>query len=376
MATTRTLLWSEDEELIRRSARDLVQARMPISHFRALRDAGSAIGMSREVWREMAGLGFAGALIPERWGGAGLGLVACAIVLEECGRTLAPTATLATAVLAATALVEGGADATRDAELPRIASGESVLGFAHDEGLHHARDGVSTRAAAGADGFTLHGEKSFVLDGTAADAFLVSARTDAGRIDLFLVPRTSRGLRITPLALVDHRSAARLALEGVRVAEGAVLSRKDGALLPRLCDRGAALLAAEMLGSTEEVFARTLAWLKERRQFGVPIGSFQALRHRAAAMSCEIELTRSIVLAAVRALEADATDAPALASAAKARATDTFLLVAAEGIQMHGGLGVTDEVDIGLFYKRAWTSRGIFGDAAFHRDRFARLGGY
>jgi alkylation response protein AidB-like acyl-CoA dehydrogenase len=242
---------------------------------------------------------------------------------------------------------------------------------------------VRTRAARDGRGFRLSGEKVFVLDGHAADALVVVARTsgdaaDRAGLTLFLVPASAPGVTATRTSLVDSRGAARVHLDAVAVSEGDVLGEIDrGAdLLDPVLDRAAAGLASEMLGSLSEAFDRTLAYLGERRQFGVPIGSFQALKHRAARMLCEVELTRSVVMDALRALDDARPDAPLLASAAKARAGDTFLLVSAEAVQMHGGVGVTDELDIGLFLKRARTAEATFGGAAYHRDRFARLSGY
>jgi acyl-CoA dehydrogenase len=250
-----------------------------------------------------------------------------------------------------------------------------VLSFAYaEEGGRYDAQRVTVRAEKSASGHRLRGEKRWVLDGHAADAFVVSART-GGEIDardgisLFLVDRDTPGLTILPLAMVDSRGAARVRLAGVEVGDDRRLGGAD--LLARAISRATAALTAEMLGGIEEVFARTIEYLKQRKQFGVPIGSFQALKHRAAHMFCEIELTRSVVLAALA-----APDDAILVSAAKARASDTFVLVSAEAIQMHGGIGATDELDIGFYYKRARVAEMTFGTSAYHRDRFGRLQGY
>jgi alkylation response protein AidB-like acyl-CoA dehydrogenase len=373
-----SLVRTEDQESIQRAARAFVQAKMPVSHLRALRDTRDAAGLSREVWREMASLGLAGVTLPEAYGGGGLGFAELAIVLEECGRSLAPTPMIASVVLGAGAIAIAGTDAQKGAHLPAVAAGDELLAFAHEEGTRHAPYAIAARAEKSGAGWTITGEKSMVLDGHVADFFVVVARTGgAGRegLGLFLVPRSAGGVTVTRLSIVDSRNAARVRFDG---AEGEALGdAANGAdVLDALLDRGAAALSAEMLGGAIEAFSRTVAYLKERKQFGVLIGSFQALKHRAAQLFCEIELTKSIVREACVAIDEGRGDARALVSAAKARATDTFLLVSSEAVQMHGGIGVTDELDIGFFLKRARVAGMTFGDAAFHRDRFARIGGY
>lgn len=373
-----SLVRTEDQESIQRAARAFVQAKMPVSHLRALRDTRDAAGLSREVWREMASLGLAGVTLPEAYGGGGLGFAELAIVLEECGRSLAPTPMIASVVLGAGAIAIAGTDAQKGAHLPAVAAGDELLAFAHEEGTRHAPYAIAARAEKSGAGWTITGEKSMVLDGHVADFFVVVARSGgAGRegLGLFLVPRSAGGVTVTRLSIVDSRNAARVRFDG---AEGEALGdAANGAdVLDALLDRGAAALSAEMLGGAIEAFSRTVAYLKERKQFGVLIGSFQALKHRAAQLFCEIELTKSIVREACVAIDEGRGDARALVSAAKARATDTFLLVSSEAVQMHGGIGVTDELDIGFFLKRARVAGMTFGDAAFHRDRFARIGGY
>jgi alkylation response protein AidB-like acyl-CoA dehydrogenase len=371
----------EERQAIRDSARSFAQGRAPVSHLRALRDARAPLGYSRELWREMAALGFAGLTVPERWGGAGLGYAELGIVAEELGRTLAPVPLLSNA-LAAGAVLAGGADALKDATLPGVCAGDRVLAFAHEEGPRHAPYAVTTRARRDGSSLVLDGEKSFVPDGHLADGFVVVARTsgepgERSGITLVHVP-AGGGVTTERLDLVDSRNAARVRFGGVRVAAENVLGSVDGGgeLVDVLLDRAAAVLSAEMLGGTEEAFERTIAYLKTRKQYGVPIGSFQALKHRAASMFCEIALTRSIVAEALRALDAGRDDAAALASAAKARASETFVLVTNEAVQMHGGVGVTDELDIGFFLKRARVCEATFGAASYHRRRFATLRGY
>ncbi|WP_342374420.1 acyl-CoA dehydrogenase [Myxococcus stipitatus] len=377
------LLETTEQESLRETARRFVRERMPLSHLRQLRDSGSPDGMSRDTWRELAALGLAGITIPVSHGGMGLGWTELGIVLEECGRTLAPTPMMSTGVLGTSALMLGGTSSQLRSWLRPIASGEKLLAVAHDEGSRHAPYNVETRANLGPDGYRLQGEKVLVLDGHVADALVVVARTSGSPgeregLTLFLVPAQAPGLQVTRTLLVDSRNAARVRLDEVLATPEDILGTLDrGAeVLDPLLDRARVALSAEMLGGLSEAFERTLTQLKTRRQFGVPIGSFQALKHRAARMHCEVSLSRAIVTEALHAIDEDRSNVPLLASAAKARASDTFLHVANEAIQLHGGMGVTDACDIGLFLKRARVAAMTFGDGAFHRDHFARLRGY
>ena len=378
-----SLILSEEQESVRKTARELVRARAPIATFRRLRDENDPHGMSRALWSEMASLGIAGTSLPEAYGGNGLGLAELGLVVEECGRALAATPLLASVVLAGGAIALLGSDAQRAEALPPVARGDRLLALAHDEGRHYRRLHVTMRMSPSPRGHRLDGTKTFVLDGNVADAFVVSARShghpaDREGVTLAVVPRDAEGVIVERRSLVDGRNVADVRFESVEVAEGAVLGAIGGAAvaLETVLDRGAIVLAAEMLGGAREAFERTIAHLKERKQFGVPIGSFQALKHRAATLFCELELSTSIVLEALRAADAGRDDVSKLASVAKARLTDTYLAVTNEAVQMHGGIGVTDEHDIGLFLKRARVSEMLFGDAAFHRDRYATSCGY
>jgi alkylation response protein AidB-like acyl-CoA dehydrogenase len=372
-----------EQESIRDTARRFVKERAPVAHLRHLRDSGDATGFDRGVWSEMAALGFAGITLPSERGGAGLGYAELGLVLEECGRCLVPSPLVSTVLLGANAVALGGTAAQKDEVLPALAAGERLLAFAHEEGSRHARYRIRTNAARTAGGFRLSGEKVLVLDGHVADALVVVARTagaegDREGLTLFLVPASALGVSRERATLVDSRGAARIRFEGTIVESTDVLGEVDRGsdVLDAVLDRATVGLAAEMLGSLSEVFERTIDYLKVRRQFGVAIGSFQALKHRAAQMFCEVELTRSVVMDALRAVDEGRAELPRCASAAKARVTDAFLLITAEAVQMHGGVGVTDELDIGLFLKRARAAEMTFGGAAYHRDRFARLSGY
>lgn len=378
------LVLTEDQELIAKTAADFVAGRSPVSRVRALRDQADPVGFSRELWKEMAELGWVGIPFPESAGGSDLGLADLAVVLEALGRTLAPEPFLSTVLLAGQALRKAGSAAQQQEWLPRVVAGDAVLTVATLEpGDRRELASVSTRAEKAGDGFALTGEKAQVLDGHVADAILVPARTagearDPDGVSLFLVPAGSPGLEVVRQTRVDGRNAAWVRLSGVRVPADQGVGEPGGArpVLADALDRATAGLCAEMLGGMSEAFDMTLRHLKERKQFGVPIGSFQALKHRAADCFIEIELARSAVMAAARALDAGQPDAPALVSLAKARCSDAYLRVANEGVQMFGGVGMTDEYDIGFYLKRARAAEQTFGDAAFHRDRWATLSGY
>ncbi|HUC66461.1 MAG TPA: acyl-CoA dehydrogenase family protein [Stellaceae bacterium] len=372
-----------DTALIRDTALDFFTKRAPVSALRKLRDEKDALGFSLPLWRQMAELGWAGFLVPEAYGGSDFGYVGLGQVLEAAGRSLAASPLISTALIGASALALAGNEAQKAAHLPALARGERLLALALDEGAHHAPYRIATTATRSGAGFRIEGEKRFVLDGHVAELLVVAARSSGGvderrGITLFLVPGDAKGVSRLRTAMVDSRNAAIIRLEGVELSEDVVLGRIDDGAEPldAVLDRARAGLAAEMLGAAAEAFERTVQYLKDRKQFGVAIGSFQALKHRAAVMFAEIELARSAVLAALAALDARATDAAELASLAKAKAGDALFLVSNEAIQMHGGIGMTDEHEIGFFLKRARVAQASFGDSAFHRDRYARLRGY
>lgn len=378
-----SLLLNEEQRILKNGAHEFFGARLPVSDLRRLRDSDDVDGFDRNAWREMAEMGWAGILIPETWGGLDFGYKGLGQILEEAGRTLAASPLVATALTAAPLLVAGGSAAYKDRILPAVARGECLLALAVDELSRHRPTAVRTRATRRGSNYVLNGRKTFVLDGHVADHLLVLARSDgadddAAGLSLFVVDRGADGVSLTRHRMVDSRNASGLVLHEVTVTADAVLGEPGDAyrLLEPILDGARAGLAAEMLGSGLEAFERTLAYLKMRQQFGVAIGSFQALKHRAALMFCEIELARSAVLAALDGLESAAADSRQLCSLAKAKACDMLDLVTCEAVQMHGGIGMTDDEDIGLFLKRARVAQQIFGDASFHRDRFATLSGF
>jgi alkylation response protein AidB-like acyl-CoA dehydrogenase len=374
---------TEDQEAIRKTVREFVHRQAPVSQLRSLRDSKDKRGYDVGVWEQLSEMGFASAFLPEPYG-LGLGFAELGLVAEELGRNLVASPLLATSVLGASALLLGASDVCKQELLTDVASGQHLLGWAHDEGRHHQRYSIHTSAKNIAkDTWELSGNKSWVLDGHIASSLIVSSRTsgdsgDRDGITMWVVPTSSAGLTVERTWMVDSRNAATAQLAGAKVGAHQMLGKLgEGAdLLDQLLDRGAVVLSAEMLGGALQVFELTLAYLKERKQFGVPIGSFQALKHRAVHLFCELELSKSVVMAALRALDANTPDWPKLACAAKARLSDTFAAVANEAVQMHGGVGVTDEFDIGFYLKRAKVTEQCFGSSAFHRNRFAQMEGY
>ena len=331
----------------------------------------------------MAELGLVGACLPMAHGGSGLGYVELGLIAEACGRSLAATPLISTVALGASVLLASGQASLCERLLPKIIAGDRIVALAHDEGSRFAPHRVATRAVADAGGYRIDGAKSFVLDGHLADQLVVVARTSGAETErdgltLFMLERDAAGLEVQRLHAVDHRNVSALRLTDVHVADGAVLGQpgRGADLLDPALMRATAVLCAEMLGGVCEVFDRTLQYLKERKQFGAPIGSFQALQHRAARLFCEIQLSKTIVAEAMEAIDGGRDDAELLVSTAKTRLSDVYMLVANEAIQMHGGIGVTDECDIGLFLKRARVAAMTFGTAAYHRDRFAALRGF
>ncbi|MEE8077485.1 MAG: acyl-CoA dehydrogenase family protein [Pseudomonadales bacterium] len=379
------MILNEEQNMLKDSAKDFCSNSAPIDQLRKLRDEENPDGFDRDTWKSMVELGWAGIPWPEEHGGLAFGYKGLGVVTEETGRTLTASPLFATVWTGGTVINIGGSDAQKSELLPLIAGGQLLLALALEESHRHNPYGVATTASAKDDGFELTGEKTFVLDGNVADKLIVVARTsgNAGERDgltLFLVDREATGITVTPTKMADSRNAANISLKNVQVDAATVIGEVDkgAAVLDPALDISRIGIAAEMLGSTQECFERTIQYLKEREQFGVPIGSFQALKHRAADMFCEVELSKSCVLEALTALDENrsAEDIAKLASLTKAKVGETFNLVSREGIQMHGGIGMTDEFDIGFFIKRAAVTEQTFGDVNFHRNRYGELEGY
>jgi acyl-CoA dehydrogenase len=332
----------------------------------------------------MAELGWTGIPFDEKLGGAGMGFAELVLIVEALGRNLAPEPFLGGVTMGGCALALGGDSGLRDAWLPSVIDASKIVALAHQEaGARYDLFAIETKAEASGDVYVLTGEKTQVLDAVGADAVIIPARTsgqsgDRDGITLFLVEANSKGLAVERQTRVDYRNAAVIRLDAVECAASSMLGNlgEGGALLEQVIDRATVVLCAEMLGGMSEAFDLTLEYLKTRDQFGVKIGSFQALQHRAAKVYMEIELARSTVMAASRALDTGDKQTAQLVSLAKARCSDAYILATNEAVQIFAGVGMTDEYDIGFYMKRARASELTFGDAAFHRGRWARLGNY
>ncbi len=373
------LYLDDDQTVLQDTIRDFVAEHAPVSHMRALRDAEDKTGFSRDLWKQFAEMGFTGILIGEDQGGLGLGHVEAGVVLEQIGRNLSPSPFLTTAVAAVEAL-KGTGQAER--WFPGIIAGETVAALAIDEAAKH-RDSIAMTAERAGNGFRLTGAKRFVAHGHTADLIIVAARTgggadDADGITLFAVPKDAAGLSANAERLADASLAARLDFDGVEVDADAVIGEVDAGRAPldRLLRAGRTGASAELLGVGGGAMDMTIGYMKQRKQFGTLIGSFQALQHRAAHLYSEMEVARAAVLKAQQLLDLGSDRADEAVSVAKAMTALATTLSVQESVQMHGGIGMTDEYDIGFYMKRARVLAELFGDANFHADRLAIAAGY
>jgi alkylation response protein AidB-like acyl-CoA dehydrogenase len=377
------MVLNEEQNMLKDAAKGFMTDNAPISQLRRLRDEENKDGFDRGTWKAMAEMGMTGVLVPEEFGGVEMGHVAAGVIAEEMGRTLTASPFLSTAIMGATALSRFGTGAQKSEWLAKIASGDAITAVAVDEGRKHAPSAVATTAERSGNGFKLNGAKNFVAEGHIADMMIVSARTsgedgDTDGITLFLVPREADGVSVEVDTMIDSRLASDIKFENVELDADAVLGDIDGGLtaLEQVLDAGRAGLSAEMSGSAQACLEQTVDYLKERKQFGEIIGTFQGLQHRAAHLYSEIELGKSIVLKALQTLDAAPEHATMMISAAKSKLGQVAQLSAQEAIQMHGGIGMTDEYDIGFFIKRVRVAEALYGDANFHTDKFARLRNY
>ncbi|GGO90088.1 acyl-CoA dehydrogenase family protein [Stakelama pacifica] len=373
------LYLNEEQTMLADTAKDFIGESAPVSHLRGLRDSKNSDGFSRDLWKQFAEMGFTGILIAEEDGGLGLGHVEAGVVLEEIGRNLTPSPFLTTAVAAVAAL---NGSAQRERWFPGILSGETVAALAIDEKAKHTA-GIAMQAERSGNGFRLNGAKQFVTHGHIADLILVAARTggsanDREGITLFAVPKDASGMTAEAERLADSSIAARLRFDGVEVDADAVIGEVDQGdkVLDTLLAAGRAGASAEMLGVGAGAMTLTVDYLKERKQFGSRIGSFQALQHRAAHLYSEMEVAHAAVLKAQQLLDSGAAEASRAVSVAKAMTGLATTLSVQEGIQMHGGIGMTDEYDIGFYMKRARVLAEMFGDANYHANLLAEMTGY
>jgi len=377
------LVLNEEQQFLKDTAKDFAEERTPITHFRNLRDTNDPAMWDKDIWEEMVNLGWSGILIPEEYGGSDFGVTGMSVVLQECGKTLTPSPLFATAVLGAYAIKEFGDNEQKSKYLPLIASGKITTAVAVDESSHHNPANTELSAVTSDNGFVINGSKKLVVDGSSADVLIVLARTSGSKgelagLTLFIVDSKADGIIRSKLEMADSRNYANIEFNNVAVGASSVLGSQEagGEAIDHILDIGRIALSAEMLGNSEAAFSTTIDYLKERKQFGVLIGTFQALQHRAAEMFCEIELTKSSVMAAMQGADENSNQLQVLASLAKSIAGDTLHLISNEAIQMHGGIGVTDEYDLGFFLKRARVAEQIFGSVNFHKERYANLSGF
>ena len=378
------LVLTDEQKMLDQSAQDFIKKASPVTRMRELRDDTESTGYDKKVFQQMAKLDWTAILFPDEQGGMGMGMADMVVVMEAIGTGLAPEPLLPSVILAGQVLALSGNDSLINQMLDPMIDAKKILALAYQEKCGRFDvTRIGTAAEKTAEGYTLNGEKTQVQGAWGADAVIVSARTsgqsgDTDGITLFLIPGDTPGLTFTRQHRVDSRNIAIVKLENVNISESNILGEVDkgGEILNKAIDMATIALCGEMLGGMAATFKSTLAYLKEREQFDVVIGTFQALKHRAAKMFMEIELARSAVMAAARAFDEKDAEAAALISVAKARCSDAYILITNEGVQMHGGIGMTDEEDVGLYMKHARVTEMTFGDAAYHRDRFASIKGY
>ena len=377
------LILNEEQQSLKDIAREFLQKNAPVAHFREIRDTKNELGYDEVLWKEMVNLGWSGILIPEEYGGFDFGMVGMGSIFEEMGKTLTPSPLFATGVLGASLISLGGNDSQKQTLLPKIVEGSLTTALALEENNRHSPNVISTSATKSSESYEISGEKTFVIDGHSANLLIVAARTegsidDESGITLFMLDPKTDGLEITKTSMVDSRNSAQVKLRNVVVSSSDILGglNNGSGILENVLDRAQIAISAEMLGNASQAFQITLEYIKERKQFGAVIGTFQALQHRAAEMYSEIELTKSSVIAACNAVDENSNDLKRMASLAKFKAGETNHLVTNEAIQMHGGVGVTDEYDVGLYLKRARVTEQIFGNSEYHIDRYATLSDY
>ena len=372
-------LLTDDQKMLQETAASFLREEGSIARqLRHWRDTGCTDGYGTDFWKKFAELGLTGICIPEDQGGLGLGSVEAALVLEEIGRNLTPSPFLTTAVAGARA-IEGTAHAER--WYPGILSGEAVLALAIDEGRRHAPEQTALSAERRGNGFVLNGAKQFVVHGNSADMLLTLARTsgspgDREGLTLFAVPKGAADVESVTLA--DSSKAARIKFDNVELDADTVVGEVDNGREPlaRALNAGRAGAAAELVGIAAGATAMTVDYLKQRKQFGKLIGEFQSLQHRAAHLYGEIEIARAAALKAAELIDSGDGKAELMVAVAKAKAASVSKLAVQEGVQMHGGIGMTDEHDIGLYMKRDAVLGELFGDVYHHRNKVAEISGY
>ena len=364
--------------MLKTSTKEFLDLTSPLSSLRDLRD-NSYKTHDKELWMEMVEMGWTALTIPEKYNGLNFGYVGLGQVLEEMGRKLTLSPIVSTVLLSSTLISLSKNEILKAKLFQEIMNGTKLVSVAHEEGVHHNPNMLNSLLSKKGEGYVLNGNKNFVIDGSMSDYIIVSSKDESGsKTMLVLLDSKSDGISFNNKVHMDSRTYSDISFNNVKVEESSLLSQgNDGnSILEKTFDIARVGLAAEMLGSIQEAFKMTMSYLKEREQFGVKIGSFQALQHRSAIMFGEIELCKSIVLKALQAIDSDDSNLPKLASLAKAKLGMTFKLVSNEAVQMHGGIGVTDDADVGFFLKRARVIQRTLGDSNYHLDKVAKMNNY
>ena len=372
------LIINEEQQMLKTSTKEFLDLKSPLSSLRDLRD-NSYKTYDKELWMEMVEMGWTALTIPEKYNGLNFGYVGLGQLLEEMGRKLTLSPIVSTVLLSSTLISLSKNEILKAKLFQEIMNGSKLVSVAHEEGVHHNPNMLNSLLSKKGERYVLNGNKNFVIDGSLSDYLIVSSKDESGsNTMLVLVDSKSDGISYNNKVHMDSRTYSDISFNNVKVEESSLLSQgNDGnSILEKTFDIARVGLAAEMLGSIQEAFEMTMNYLKEREQFGVKIGSFQALQHRSAIMFGEIELCKSIVLKSLQAIDSDDSNLPKLASLAKAKLGMTFKLVSNEAVQMHGGIGVTDDADIGFFLKRARVIQRTLGDSNYHLDRLAKMNNY
>ena len=373
-----TLIINEEQKMLKESTKEFLDSKSPLSSMRNLRDNNFQT-YNKDLWVEMVEMGWTSLTIPEKYNGLNFGYVGLGQVLEEMGRKLTVSPIISTVLMSSTLINLSKNEILKTKLFQEIMNGSKLLTLAHEEGKHHNSNSLDTLISKEEDFFVLNGKKNFVIDGSISDYLIVSAKDESGSNTLIvLVDADTNGIKFNHKVHMDSRTYSDITFNNVKIEKDNFLSSNgDGfSIMDKTFDIARIGLASEMLGSVQEAFEITMAYLKEREQFGVKIGSFQALQHRSALMFGEIELCKSIVLKALQSIDSNDSNLSKQASLAKAKLGLVFKLVSNEAVQMHGGIGMTDDSDIGFFLKRTGVTQRTFGDSNYHLDRVAKTNNY
>tara|TARA_B100000780_G_scaffold95902_2_gene66876 strand:- start:5811 stop:6935 length:1125 start_codon:yes stop_codon:yes gene_type:complete len=372
------LVINEEQNMLKSSAKELLDLKSPISHMRELRD-DNYNQFDVDLWKEMVEMGWTALTIPEKYNGLNFGYVGLGQVLEEMGRKLTVSPIISTVLVSTTLISLSKNEVLKRKLFDEIMNGKKLCSLAHEESSHHNPNINLSIISKNNEKFILNGKKRFVIDGSISDYLIVSANNESsGKLVLIILDSKSKGITFNNKVHMDSKNYSDISFSNVEFSKSGFLSSDDDGqkLLSKTLDISCVGLAAEMLGNIQQAFEMTMQYLKEREQFGVKIGSFQSLQHRSAIMFGEIELCKSIVLKALQAIDNDEQNLPELASLAKSKLGLTSKLVTNEAVQMHGGIGMTDDSDIGFFLKRTRVTQRTFGDSNYHLDRVAKINNY